>query len=74
MSINTNIAVWLITNKKIKSDLKPPTDLKIFRITTVPRSNEGFHKLCICTADSSYIKYSMIWEKQNTLSVQKPSV
>lgn len=55
--INTNIAVWLITNKKIKSDFKPPTELKIFRITAVAHYNEGFHKLYILIADSSYIKH-----------------
>jgi len=52
--------VWFITNKKIKSDLKPPTEMKIFRTTTVARYNEGFLKLYILIADSSYIKHLMM--------------
>lgn len=51
--VNTNIAVWLISKKKPKLDIKPPTKLKIFRITTLACYNEGFHKLYILIADSS---------------------
>lgn len=54
MPVNTNIAVWLINNKKKpKLDIKPPTKLKIFRITALACYNEGFHKLYILIADSS---------------------
>lgn len=53
MPDNTNVAVWLISNKKPKLDIKPPSKMEIFRITTLAFYNEGFHKPYILTADSS---------------------